>query len=84
MTDEELELRFAILENNILDLSQQLAEKQYGWETVQEAYEAAAQHSELLESIKRMPHPWDALMRWHHGDMRIVEQHDPQPNDLKQ
>ncbi len=54
--------RLVQLENALLNLSQVLAEKEHGAETVRAACQAAGAE---LGKFAQDPHPYDSVVQWH-------------------
>ena len=67
--DEKLNIimaRLSEIENRVFNLSQAIAEKEYGPEVVVEALEACKATGQMREFVN-FPHPYDTLVKWHIG-----------------
>jgi predicted transcriptional regulator len=65
--DEKLDIIMARLEhveNRFFNLSQAIAEKEYGRDAVLKAL-AAGNSAKMTGKFASEPHPYDALVRWH-------------------
>jgi len=68
--NEALQERFNQLTDRFLNLSQEVAEQDYGQDRVLAALAALDTASPLIQSwVVQQPHPYGALIAWHRGAM---------------